>query len=119
MTPSQRIVHEAIGTTTAVDANGRRLLVRRLTALDTLRLFKAAGPVLAQNEPWLSMAGLAFSVMEIDGVPVPPPASEAQIENVIERLGDAGLAAIAVILTEGSDNSDPRPHLGNSLGTLS
>ena len=41
------------------------------------------------------MAGLAFSVLEIDGVPVPPPATEAQIESLIDRLGDEGLAAIA------------------------
>ena len=77
MTPSQSIVRK-LGAKSQVDRNGRRLLLRRLTALDTLRLFKAAGPVLAQNEPWLSMAGLAFSVMEIDGVPVPAPATEAR-----------------------------------------
>jgi hypothetical protein len=60
MTPSQTIVRESARTLTTVDTNGRRLLLRRLTALDTLRLFKVAGPLLAQNEPWLAMAGLAF-----------------------------------------------------------
>lgn len=119
MTPSQRIVHEAAGTTTTVDMQGRRLLIRRLTALDTLRLFKAAGPILAQNEPWLSMAGLAFSVLEIDGVPIPPPSTEAQIENVIDRLGDCGLAAIADTLKDEPSTSDPGPHLGNLPGTPS
>ena len=46
------------------------------------------------------MAGLAFSVLEIDGVPVPPPATEPQIESLIERLGDAGLQAIADAVAE-------------------
>jgi hypothetical protein len=119
MTPSQSIVREAAKTFTAVDKSGRRLVVRRLTALDTLRLFKAAGPVLAQNEPWLSMAGLVFSVMEIDGVPVPAPATESQIESLIDRLGDEGLAAVADMV---KDLQDPRclgSDLGNLPGTLS
>jgi hypothetical protein len=113
MTPTQSILHEGSGAMTAVDKNGRRLLLRRLTALDTLRLFKAAGPVLAQNEPWLSMAGLAFSILEIDGVPIPTPTTESQIESVIDRLGDAGLAAVADLLKEQVDMAEWRPQLGN------
>jgi hypothetical protein len=119
MSPSQIIVREAVKTYTAIDANGRRLVLRRLTALDTLRLFKAAGPVLAQNEPWLSMAGLAFSVLEIDAVPVPPPATEAQIESLIERLGDEGLAAIADTIKDQQSASDPKSNVGNLPGTQS
>ena len=49
-------------TQSVTDSDGRRLTLRRLTALDRLRLFKAAGPVLAQNQPWLGMALLACSV---------------------------------------------------------
>src|SRR5579863_8956021 len=95
MTPSHNIVRDACKTHIAVDKKGRHLTVRHLTALDTLRLFKAAGPLLAENEPWLAMAGLVFSVLEIDGVPVPSPTNEAQIEGLVDRLGDDGLAAIA------------------------
>jgi hypothetical protein len=98
---------------------GRRLVVRRLTALDTLRLFKAAGPVLAQNEPWLSLAGLAFAVLELDGIPVPPPTTETQIESLIDRLGDDGLAAIADTIKDEDETVDPRSNVGNLPGTLS
>jgi hypothetical protein len=119
MTPSQAIVREADKTCTAIDRKGRRLVLRRLTALDTLKLFKAAGPVLAQNEPWLSMAGLAFSVLEIDGVPVPPPATETQIESLIERLGDEGLAAIADTVKDQQECPDPKSNMGNLPGTQS
>jgi hypothetical protein len=79
---------------------GRRLVLRRLTALDKLRLFKAAGPALAQNQLWLGMAVLAASVSMIDDIPVPPPASEAQIEAMVARLGDDGIAAVAAALAE-------------------
>ena len=119
MTPSQAIMDEAARAFSTVDAKGRRLSLRRLTALDTLRLFKAAGPVLAQNEPWLSMAGLAFSVLEIDEVPVPAPVTESQIEGLIDRLGDEGLAAIASTLKDEVPACDTRADVGNSLGTPS
>jgi hypothetical protein len=119
MGPSQSIIREAVKVLTAVDSKGRRLTLRRLTALDTLRLFKAAGPVLAQNEPWLSMAGLAFSVLEIDGVPVPPPATEPQIESLIDRLGDEGLAAIADTVKDEQEFDDGISTVGNLPGTRS
>lgn len=79
---------------------GRHLQLRRLTALDKLRLFKAAGPGLAQNQPWLGMAVLAASVTAIDDVPVPPPTTEQQVEALVGRLGDAGIAAVGKALAE-------------------
>jgi len=84
--------------TTVQDPQGRRLELRKLTALDKLRLFKAAGPHLAHNQPWLGMAVLACSVAAIDSVPVPMPGTEASIEALVARLGDGGIAAVAAAL---------------------
>lgn len=81
------------------DAEGRRFVLRSLTALDKLRLFEAAGAELSRNDRWLGMAALAASVTEIDGVPVPLPASKAAIEAIVRKLGDAGLAAVAAAAT--------------------
>ena len=95
-----------ISLTTAADgltltaSDGRRLTLRRLTALDKLRLFKAAGPALSQNQPWLGMAMLASSVTAIDDVPIPPPTNEPQIEALVGRLGDAGIAAVGAAMAE-------------------
>jgi len=105
MTPSAIIVAAAMVTQTIVDDQGRRLTVRRLHALDRLRLFKAAGPLLAQNQPWLGMALVACSVAAIDDIPFPPPVSEPQIEAMISRLGDAGIAAVASALRQSSEQS--------------
>jgi len=58
MSPSQAIIRQAAETLTTTDKRGRKLMLRRPTSLDTLRLFKAAGPDLSQNASWLSMAGL-------------------------------------------------------------
>ena len=80
------------------DDTGRRLTLRPLNALEKLRLFKAAGPALSRNEPWLGMALLACSVSAIDDVPVPMPGDERGIEALVGRLGDTGLAAVAAHL---------------------
>ena len=97
MTPSEAVLAGAAAPA-VTDATGRQIALRRLTALDKLRLFKAAGPELSQNQPWLGMAVLACSVTSIDDVPVPTPVTEQQIEAVIARLGDPGVAAIAAAL---------------------
>ncbi len=99
-TPSARVIATAQAAPTVSDTLGRRLQLRKLTALDKLRLFKAAGQALAQNQPWLGMAVLAASVAAIDDVPVPAPANEQQVEALVARLGDTGIAAIGAALAE-------------------
>jgi hypothetical protein len=117
MTPTLAILALSARTVAVTDKRGRRFVIRRPTAIDTLRLFKAAGPVLSLNEPWLAMAGLAATVIEIDGIPVPAPFNEAQIEALIERLGDDGLAAIVDSVEDVSDDTAAESHVGNLLGT--
>ena len=101
-TPSSRLVSAAQNAIDVVDAQGRKLSLRRMTALDKLRLFKAAGPTLSQNRAWLGMAVLACAVTSIDEVPVPPALSEAQIEAIIQTLGDTGINAIGNALERDS-----------------
>lgn len=105
--PAARLIAAAQAAPEAMDAEGRRLALRRLTALDKLRLFKAAGPQLAQNQMWLGMAVLAASVATIDDVPVPLPGNEGQIEALVSRLGDAGIAAVAAALGDGAETIGP------------
>jgi len=83
MTPSAKIITAATEVPPVVDALGRHLELRRLTALDKFRLFKAAGPELSLNQPWIAMAILASSVVAIDEIPIPQPYNEVQIEALI------------------------------------
>lgn len=119
MTPSVKIITEAEKAPSVVDSLGRCLTLRRLTALDKLRLFKAAGPELALNQPWLAMAILASSVIAIDDIPVPSPSNEAQIEALVGRLGDSGIEAIAEALEPYSEGDDVEQvtKAGNLSGT--
>ena len=107
-TPSQHFVEVAQTPFETTDRLGRRLALRRLGALERLRLFKAAGPALASNPGWIGLATLAVSVTAIDEVPVPAPATEAQIESLVARLGDPGLAAASAALAAAAA-ADPAP----------
>ncbi len=114
MSPSDTIVSQAAATWAVTDADGRRITLRRLTALGKLRLFKAAGPTLSHNQYWLGMATLACSVHAIDDVPVPMPTNEPQIEALVGRLGDAGIAAVASALSaDASAETTGAATLGN------
>jgi len=93
-------------TVSVTAADGRVIALRTLTALDKLRLFKAAGPILCRNEPWLGMALLACAVSAIDDIPVPMPADERGIEALVQRLGDAGLAAVATMMRPEPDRRE-------------
>ena len=110
-TPSQAIVTEAVASRTIIDALGRVLTIRSPTTLDRLRLFKAVGANLSMNDRYLGVAMLAFVVSAIDGVPLPQPTNEYQIEAAINRLGDAAIAAIGAALdptdTEGLATAKP------------
>jgi hypothetical protein len=93
--PTSQIISAALAPLVVRDTDGRELVLGRLTALDRLRLFKAIGPTLSQNNLYLGMAALAASVKAIDTVPVPMPATEGQVEALVARLGDVGIAAVA------------------------
>jgi hypothetical protein len=108
-TPSSRIIAASLVQTVVRDSEGRELSLRRMTAIDRLRLFKAVGPQLAQNTPYLGMAMLAASVCCIDGIPVPPPVTEAQVEALVSRLGDSGIAAAAAGFA-----AEPAPAMGSA-----
>lgn len=114
MTPTASLLAAANEQLSATDRTGRTITARHLNALDKLRLLKAAGPVLSDNQAWLGVAMLAASVVEIDSVPVPMPASEKQIEALVSKLGDAGLDAVAAVLSVSDDTGPPA---GNSPGT--
>jgi hypothetical protein len=98
MTPTQSFLAAADILTDITDASGRVLTIRRPGTLDRLHLFKAVGPTLASNDRYLGLAMLAFAVVAIDGVPLPQPSNEHQIEAAIQRLGDDAVNAIGASL---------------------
>src|SRR5689334_20966523 len=102
-----------------MDDLGRKITVRSINALDRLRLLKAAGPELSENDAWLNMAALALSVTELNGIPWPSPTNERQIESAVSTLGDQGLQAVAEALARNENTGLLRKGSpeGNAVGT--
>jgi len=115
MTPTELVLKPRSELIRIKDVNGRDIVIRHLNALDKLRLLKAAGPVLSENQAWLGVAMLAASVIELQGVPIPIPINENQIETIVGRLGDVGLDAIADSLAniDLQSNDETGVSLGN------
>jgi len=112
-TPTQQIIGDCAAVTSVTDRRGRELCVRRLSALDRLRLFKAIGPELAENAPYVGIALLAISVTDIDNIPLPIPMTEGQVEALVQRLGDEGLAAVSNALLGSSVATEEQREAGN------
>ncbi len=119
MTPTASVVGPSTEYITVKDALGREMAIRRLNALDKLRLLRVAGPALSENQAWLGIAMLAASVVEFQGVPVPMPVTEQQIEAIVSRIGDTGLDAIAdALVAPGLDtHANSLAIAGNLPGT--
>lgn len=80
------------------DKTGRKIQLRRIGVLEQLRLFKALGPELSLNDPYMDLAIIAASVSMIDGIPLLFPISEANVEALLEKLGGDGVAAVDAAL---------------------
>jgi hypothetical protein len=82
------------GITRVRDANGRQIGVKPLTAIDMFRLTRALGDD-ASNAALFRQAMVAYSCVEIDGVPLARPLNLMTIEALIIRLDFAGFVAVS------------------------
>ena len=98
--PTQDIVRRAIKEAEAVDEDGRRLSVRVLGPRHRMQLAGVVGAELSSNEKYFGIAGLAAAVTSIDGDPVSFPSSRRELEALVDRLGDVGLAAAGTALVK-------------------
>jgi hypothetical protein len=83
------------------DKAGRKIQLRRVGVLEQLRLFKALGPELSLNLPYLHGAMIAASIEMLDDVPVPFPVNEAGVESILERIGLDAMGEIAKARVQG------------------
>jgi hypothetical protein len=82
-------------TEVVTDKAGRKIQLRRIGVLEQLRLFKALGPELSENVPYMRGAFIGAAVAMIDDLPLPFPASEAALEAALERIGLETMPLIA------------------------
>ena len=117
-TPSEAVVKAANEIITVADARGRQIGVRKIGALDRMRLFECAGAENSKNEPYMGYAALAYSVASIDGEPVAKPTKLMHLEALVQRLDDDGLNAVAQHFASlAEDSQDAEALLKNAPGT--
>lgn len=75
-----------------VDARGRRITVSSLNALQIYRLTKVLGPF-SSNAATMDMATLACTVRKIDATDIAFPATEREVEFLIQQLDFDGITA--------------------------
>jgi hypothetical protein len=91
---------------TITDARGRALDVRRLSRRETMRLMRQWGQA-SNVETWLGNSLVAACVRTVEGVPVPTPVTPDLVENLVDKLDDAGLRAVADWLSEQQPDALP------------
>jgi hypothetical protein len=79
---------------TVQDELGRSIKIKKLSALMRYDLAKVIGGDHQANLGVMGPAAMAYSVTEIDGIPVFAPTTEDELRVIIQRLDDEGLAAV-------------------------
>ena len=92
--PSAEIVQKALAEVTVQAASGLNITLKKPGVLAQFRLIEALGDT-AENRTYTSMVLPLIYVAAIDGDPVYPPNSKVEVEALIQRLDDDGLAAVA------------------------
>ena len=77
----------------SIDASGRRLTLRALSARERFELFKAIPNEQQGNLSWMAWTFAACSVRAINDVPVPMPTNEKEIASLVTQLDDDGIEA--------------------------
>ena len=108
-TPSQGIINNVNAVHVVTDANGRQIGIRKLKALDRLRMFEVLGPENAKNEPYLGYAALAFHVCSINTETIHRPTTKTQLEGLIQQLGDEGMNAVAAYFDDAGKGEEEKP----------
>ena len=81
-----------------VDSEGRIIEVRKISAVNMMKLYAAAGPEKSEVDRYMGYAILASSVFAIDDKKLPFPRSAGEVESVVANIGEEGLEAVATAL---------------------
>ena len=80
-------------------STGKTVTLKRPNVLSQYRLVDALGDS-AENRVYLGMCVPLLYVTAIDNDPVIQPRTKREIEGLIQRLDDEGLAAISKVISE-------------------
>lgn len=92
-TPSQQVIRSATAEHSVKDARGRTITLKKPGILTQYRLVEMMGES-AANETYMNMVLPVLFVSAIDGEAVMTPNSKREVEALIQRLDEDGIAAV-------------------------
>lgn len=92
-TPSEQLVKAAVQEVAVTDAKGRAIVLKKPGVLAQYRLVKLLGED-AENRVYMSMVAPLIYAASIDGDPIGFPQSGREIDVLIQRLDEDGVAAV-------------------------
>ncbi|MDE2354944.1 MAG: hypothetical protein KGL17_07975 [Betaproteobacteria bacterium] len=104
--PSEEVVAKAAAEVSVTDDRGRTIKLRRPGVIAQFRLVEILGDT-AKNEVYMSMVLPVIFVTAIDDDPVSQPARKSEVEALIQRLDEDGLAAVGAGVLEHFGKQDP------------
>ena len=93
-TPSESIIKASNAEEFVTDSRNRKIGVRKLKVLERIAMLKLIGHGNNDNLIYISSVSPAFLVTSIDGDPVSKPATELQLNGLLQRLDEEGLEAV-------------------------
>jgi hypothetical protein len=94
MNPAQQATAKAAEAFEVKDEKGRTITLKKPGVLAQFRLVELLGAT-ASNDVYMGMVLPMIYVAAIDGDPVPAPLRKSEVEALIQRLDEEGVAAVA------------------------
>ncbi|MDA8256527.1 MAG: hypothetical protein M0Z99_12955 [Betaproteobacteria bacterium] len=105
-TPSEELIAKAAREATVTDSAGRTITLKKPGVLAQYRLVEVLGDS-SKNEVYMGMTMPLIFVSAIDGEPVPQPSTKREVEALIQRLDDHGIAAVMDGVQQNFGTPDP------------
>lgn len=99
-TPSEQLVKDALKEVVVPDRRGRKIKLAKPSTLAQFRLVKVLGGEAAANQVYMGMILPLIFVTAIDDDPVYFPNNEREVDALIQRLDEDGIAAVAIGVQE-------------------
>lgn len=93
-TPTEELIRQATKEEVVTDERGRQITLRKPGVLAQYRIVEAAGAEAAANQTYMQMVTPLIYVAKIDDDAVFLPKSKGEIEALLQRLDEEGLAAV-------------------------
>ena len=104
--PAAQVIRAAAAEVLVMDATGRLITLRKPGVLAQYRLIEALGDS-ASNAVYVRMVLPLIYVASIEGDPVTIPSTKMQVEALIQRLDEAGIASVVEGVSANFGRSDP------------